>query len=679
MTRDGGAMPALARLGSSGKFEELSIRGQRDLAEGPPSGATDQRSTRSGATTRPLLTAYLILALAFALRAFEVGRQALRGDEAFSVTFVLQPLAAMFRAMATTEPNPPLYWLLLRGWLGLAGRSELAARWPSVLAGVLATALAYRLGRALAGRAVGLSAMLLVAVSPFLIWYGQDARAYSLLTALVVGATWLTWEAAGRRSWTWWAAAGALWWLALFAHYFAALAFAAVGLALLLERWLIAPPATRPRWRPAALMALGVILAYLPWAIYVGPLLAGQSKSWLQPLGFGQALAAILAAASAGPASTGATPALQFAGAILLAVLLIAGTVAGLRHRPSAAIWLLVMGLGPPLTLWLASLARPVFTEQYFISCLPALLGLAAWGVQSVPRRWPAARPLQATGLALWAAIALAASQNSYFNPAFAKSPDWRGLVSYLAQTARPDEVVIVNLPDPAFFLYYHGPMPVETSPPAPLAQAGTAATEAQLARLRDQFQHLRFLFQPSPAYDPDSFVGAWLDACCEKMDDRFVNGFRIQTYDTPSGSLAARQAYRADFAGGPRLTGFRVASAALHAGDALHLTLYWTTTQPITASYTVFVHLLAADGFDLVQADSLPAGGRRTTDQWAPGGDVIDPHILALPADVPPGDYQLEVGLYLLASGQRLGLVGSTGPTVDAVRLPVTITVASP
>jgi hypothetical protein len=337
------------------------------------------------------------------------------------------------------------------------------------------------------------------------------------------------------------------------------------------------------------------------------------------------------------------------------------------------------MGLGPPLALWLASLARPVFTEQYFISCLPALLCLAAWGVRSVPDRWPAVRLLQVAGLALWAAIALAAAQNSYFNPAYAKSPDWRGLVSYLAKTARSDEVVVVNLPDPAFFYYYRGPMPVETAPPAPLAQAGRPASEAQLVRLRDQFQHLRFLFKPSPAYDPDGFVGGWLDACCEKMDDRFVDGFRIQTYDTPGGSLAARQAYRADFAGGLTLTGFRLASPQLHPGDALHLTLYWTAAQPIIASYTVFVHLLAFDGFDLAQADSLPAGGRHTTDQWTPGGVVIDPHTLALPADLPRGDYQLEVGLYLLATGKRLGLTGSTGPAADAVRLPLPITVAAP
>src|SRR5262249_43692305 len=158
----------------------------------------------------------------------------------------------------------------------------------------------------------------------------------------------------------------------------------------------------------------------------------------------------------------------------------------------------------------------------------------------------------------------------------------WRGLVSYLAATAQPGEVVVVNLPDPAFFLYYrdaHVALPVETSPPAPLTggSTDTAAAASQLAGLRDQYQHLTFLFQPSPSYDPDVFVGQWLDGCCEKLDDRFVLGFRLQRYDTPAGSLAARQPDVVDFADGARLTGFRLADPALKAGQTLHVTLYWS------------------------------------------------------------------------------------------------------
>src|SRR5262249_11438629 len=156
------------------------------------------------------------------------------------------------------------------------------------------------------------------------------------------------------------------------------------------------------------------------------------------------------------------------------------------------------------------------------------LLGLAAWGLVALPRpRHPqvGAAGLGLAGLALLAGVAVATAQNHYFNSAFAKSPDWRGLASYLAETARSGEVVVVNYPDPAFFLYYHGPMPVEAPPPAPLAGGGaatagsaTAATVSQLARLRDQYQHIRFFFQPSAGYDPDGFVGQWLDGCCEKL-----------------------------------------------------------------------------------------------------------------------------------------------------------------
>jgi len=630
---------------------------------------------------RPTLffLALLILALAFALRAYGVGREAFRGDEAFSIGFVQQPLAQMFRGMALTEPNPPLYWLVLRGWLALAGTSEFAARWPSVLAGLVAVAATYRLARALAGRRVGLAAMLLAAVSPFLIWYAQDARAYSLLTALVAAALWTTWAAKRRGSGRWWAAAGGLWWLALFTHYFAALPLALAGAALLFT------PAAGRAWRGAVTAGLAVGLAYLPWLLYTGPLLAGQSKNWIQPPSLLEALWRMSVAASSGPASAGASAGLQVAGGVLFIALAGLGTIFALRQRPAAALWLLAAGVGPPVALWLISLARPVFVEQYFISSLPPLLSLAAWGVSALPVRRLAASGrrlagpgLRLAGLALWAAIALAAAQNHYFNPAFAKSADWRGLVSYLAQTARPGEVVVVNLPDPAFYLYYHGSMPVVTSPPAPLAQAGQAATLSQLSRLRDQYEHIRFLFHPSPDYDPDGFVGHWLDACCELLDDRVVLGFRIQSYDTPSGSLAARQPAVTDFAGGTRLTGYRLADARLAAGQTLHLTLYWSTAQPITASYTVFVHLLAPDGFNVLGADSLPAGGRRPTDQWALNTDVIDAHPIGLPADLPPGEYQLEVGLYQLASGQRLPIISGPARGGDALRLPLIVHVSA-
>jgi 4-amino-4-deoxy-L-arabinose transferase-like glycosyltransferase len=606
----------------------------------------------------------LVLLLAAALRTYGVRRQPLRGDEAFSVTFSAQAPSAIVAQTGTAEPNPPLYWFLLHGWMRLAGSSELAVRWPSVLAGVVAVAATARLGAALAGRRAGALAALLAAASPFLIWYAQDARAYSLLAALVTAATWLTWRAARQPAPARWLAAGGLWWLALFTHYFAALPALAVGLALVLA------PATRPRWRAAALMAAGVGLAYLPWGLYVAPLLAGHEKAWTAAPAIGEALWRSLAAAAVGLPGTGATIGLRQAGAAVLGLLAAWGGRWALRRRPSAGAWLLTASFVPTLLLWLISLARPVYAEQYVFASVPALLALAAVGAARLARAWwPGAAAASAVLL-----IGLLTAANAAFDPAYAKSPDWRALNDYLARTARPGEVVVVNLPEPAFYYYYSGAMPALTAPPRPLDASSQPEAEAQLRGLRDRYAHVRLLLQPTPGYDPEGFVGRWLADCCELTGDEFVRGWHVQAFDTPAGSLAARQPLEAGFENGLALTGYRVVEPALRPGQTLRLTLYWRASAPVTDSYTVFVHLLAADGFEAGNADSLPAGGRQPTTTWAPGSDVIDPHALPLDPALPSGHYALEVGLYQLASGTRLPTA-----TGDAVRLPVTIRLLAP
>jgi hypothetical protein len=160
------------------------------------------------------------------------------------------------------------------------------------------------------------------------------------------------------------------------------------------------------------------------------------------------------------------------------------------------------------------------------------------------------------------------------------------------------------------------------------------------------------------------------------KTRDEFVRGWRVQSFDTPAGALAARQPHDAAFEHGLALTGYYVVDTAPRAGDDLRLTLYWTTTAPVAESYTVFVHLLAADGFQVGDADSLPAGGRQPTNTWAVGETVIDAHVLPLAADMPPGDYFVEVGLYALETGERVPLADGRGA---AVRLPVGVRVAAP
>lgn len=609
-----------------------------------------------------------IVLLGYALRAYRVAVPAFRGDEAFSIGFSAQALGAMFEAMARTEPNPPVYWLLLHAWVPLAGTGELAVRWPSVLAGALTVALAYRLGRTLLGRPAANFGALFVAVNPLLIWHAQDARAYALLAALVAAAVWMTWRAAVENRLRHWAAAAVLWPMALFAHYFSAVPLALTGLAFLLA------PKTRPRWPQGLALSTSIGLVFTPWLVYVGRLLAGQSRGWIRPVGLGAGAWRALTEFSVGVDGAGATLALRLIGGCLLGMLIALSVATAAKRRSSETIWVLSIALGTPLAMWLVSLSRPFFTEQYMIGAVPFVLLAAAHGAQRLARVRPPGGWLAGAGVAGLTLAGLMSLQNYFFDPAFSKSPNWRGVMAYLDETGRPSEVVVWNLPDPAFYHYYRGPMPVEASPPGPIAEVGTEATVAQLERLRDNFEHIRFFFTPGAGYDPEAFVGQWLDACCEKTSDAFVYGFRVQAFDTPAGSLAARQDYPAEFDDGVRLTGYRVLDSSLRPGDSIHLTLYWSADEAVEASYTVFTHLLAPDGFNVVGADGLPGGGMRPTDRWTPGQPVIDTHWIPVPADIPPGRYSLDIGLYSASTGARLNARLPSGSAADHLTLPVAI-----
>ena len=59
------------------------------------------------------------------------------------------PLPQLWEGIRNIEPNPPLYYFVLRGAMALWGRSEFATRYVSVLSGVLAVPLVYQFGRTL--------------------------------------------------------------------------------------------------------------------------------------------------------------------------------------------------------------------------------------------------------------------------------------------------------------------------------------------------------------------------------------------------------------------------------------------------------------------------------------------------------------------------------------------------
>lgn len=86
-----------------------------------------------------------------------------------------------------------------------------------------------------------------------------------------------------------------------------------------------------------------------------------------------------------------------------------------------------------------------------------------------------------------------------------------------------------------------------------------------------------------------------------------------------------------------------------------LEVTLYWLSDAPVNKDYTVSVQVVGPDGHLIAQHDSQPMQGYLPTGDWVPGEVIPDRHRLTLPADTPPGHYQLVTGMYDLETMERL------------------------
>ena len=136
-----------------------------------------------------------------------------------------------------------------------------------------------------------------------------------------------------------------------------------------------------------------------------------------------------------------------------------------------------------------------------------------------------------------------------------------------------------------------------------------------------------------------------------------------------PSADPAQRVAVQANLGGQAQLTGYALDRAAYRPGEDVRVTLYWLGSRHPDKDYKVFVHLRdRADQQMISQHDSDPVYGSTPMTRWEPGELMADEHMLPLPADTPPGTYQLWVGMYDPATGERV--TRSDAPEQD--RLPI-------
>ena len=396
--------------------------------------------------SRPALGLVALTALGAALRFATLDLQSFDFDEAITVGPVLGgSFGHMLDTIPETESTPPLYYVLAWLWTQPFGLGEVGVRSLSALFGTALVPVAYGTARELAGQRAGLIAAALVAVNPQLIFYSQEARAYSLLALLATLSFWAFLVArrdTGNRGLVLWALASAA---ALLTHYFAAFVVIPTALLLVASR--------RPRL-PAAL-AVGVVAAV---GLALAPLAADQSDGrtdWISDFSLGERLRGAVKMSLTGEYDP--TSNLQLA---LLALVLAAGVAAGVRRagvdeRRGAALALGLSAAALLVPLAIDLVARELLTAKNVIAAIPlAAIGLGcALGAR---RAGPAA--LLSAGVVCAGCLAIAVVTMA--EPRL-RRPDYRAIAESVGHPP----------PETGVFTPYHGSQPI-----AHYAQGGVQA-----------------------------------------------------------------------------------------------------------------------------------------------------------------------------------------------------------
>ncbi len=436
-------------------------------------------------TRRSVLAAVAALTILGAgLRLYRLGHQSLWNDEI--VTYI-SAYGTPWRVVTQRVENsniPPLYYLVANASLSLGTRApsgiETALRVPSVLVGVLTIPLLFLVVRPWLGTRVALAAAACIAVSPFHVWYSQEARPYALLLALSLIAMACIQRAIRHPSSYGWKAATAVALAATFYCHTVGLAFV-----LFAAVYVIAFDTQRRAWIATF---VGVAVLCIP-AVYrlasFPPTNSADAERALSPLQLGYTLWSFIVGYSFGP-SLGELHAAdrhavlaQYAVsvvpvALLLGGLMIWGALTLARRHARVARLVALWFLFPLLFVVAGALVtvHPFNVRYAVISFVPVIVVLAT-ALDALPRGG-----LRLAGWAGLLALSAVSLHGYYVDPKYARD-DNRGAGQFFTTHAGSDEVVVAHRAFTAKDFRFYAP-PGTTIIPYPAGDRSIASADVE-------------------------------------------------------------------------------------------------------------------------------------------------------------------------------------------------------
>jgi 4-amino-4-deoxy-L-arabinose transferase-like glycosyltransferase len=637
------------------------------------------RSLLSKSQLQEMLLFAVIVLLAAFLRLYRLDQlpPGLHYDEAFKAVEARKVIAGnerpiIFRENLTEEPMM-IYATAIA--FTLFGESTWVLRWVSAMAGILTIAALYLLARALfqSRLAAALSAFTLV----ILYWHlnfsrlGMEPVLTPLTMALAFAFLWRAYRTGravgfvlagvflGATQYTYKAA--------LFAPFLAA---AVIGLEILLDREFWA----RQR-RGLILFALAAVWVFAPLGLYF---VSHPSEFVERPSTVTVAASGVMTLADNAIKVAGMffvrgddNPRSNLPGRPALDPFLAIGFIAGLimcvvRIRRAESrfllLWLVVMVLPSGLTDFAPHFGRS-------IGATPVIALMVAQGFGTLFERIRVPRRALAVVLLAGLAISAYSTVHDYFDVWGTRTGLFDsfdvGLLS-LAQKLRDrpaNEAIYLSPVDQDYYTVqfglagrdarsYDGRHVLVLPPP------GTAVAYGIITR--DDVRSLARLAKIFPN-------GRVVETIADFASKPYVSVFRAE--DAPH--IMPQKIVRARLGDAIELIGYDAART----GNTIALTVYWGSIAETREDYTVFVHLVGA--FNPVtqspvwaQDDARPGRGSYPTTRWQAGEVIVDDYRLVLPADVLGGEYQIEIGMYILKTGARVRLTDANGVPMENERV---------
>jgi len=584
-----------------------------------------------------LLIALVLLASA-SLGAFRLNQHGFWFDE-------INSLDNTHDYAATVQRYPeqmPAYFVILRGWLTLTGESEAAGRWGSLLLGLLALAVTYRLTVLLFSQTVGVYALCILGSTAFFLRYYREMRPYTLLALAAVASLYffMRWQQMRRKR------DALLWLLAslilVYTHYYAALLIAVQGVYFIGTAQLVL---LRPR--PRLMLLRSHILTLGVFVIIAGSLLPYLTA---YITGLSRVTSGLYASVALTPEQALTSVAAMLTNdSIALAVLLCLIAVAKWRRYTG---FVLLWGFFPTVfALLVNAFIFKIFAgPRYLLFIWPAFAILLALGIAQLGQ-W---RKL-VLGVLVLSGVAQVLANLPQSIPGTLNNPPWREMAAFIDARAAPNNLILVNMVDAVGLTGYREPMAyyfnrtARTANPILLDLPPYADSAALQAKARTATEVW--------IVTTDGSTNARGEAARSVLRDAGFAECRVWPYATERTFLSfwarVADARSVTFENGAVISAAPLNHVVALNGGTLEVALGLYTTQPLPLDYSLGLYLLDGSGRVVAQQDGPPAGSR--TSQWKPGERYCDYRTLRLPDA--SGEYILRATLYDATGGARLAL----------------------